>query len=170
MAHDRRKFSQTLLGIVDTFMVAALGAAIQIMYFGIAALSATSVGSSVLVAKRLAQKSEHRLVCLPSNQSLVWSIIISIPLILVGLFATKPIIAIFGMDPDVSDIGVEYLHVTMGTAVVLTLLVLGGGVLRGAGDSRTPMLVTAFANIINNYLDLWIDFWRIGHARTWCGR
>src|SRR5262249_41398977 len=28
-------------------------------------------------------------------------------------------------------------------------LVIGGGVLRGAGDSRTPMLVTAFANVVN---------------------
>jgi putative MATE family efflux protein len=53
------------------------------------------------------------------------------------------------MEPDVARIGAEYLQVTMGTVVVLVALVIGGGVLRGAGDSRTPMVVTAIANILN---------------------
>jgi MATE family multidrug resistance protein len=33
--------------------------------------------------------------------------------------------------------------------VVLVALFIGGGVLRGAGDSRTPMRVTALANLLN---------------------
>jgi putative MATE family efflux protein len=37
----------------------------------------------------------------------------------------------------------------MGTVVVLVGLFIGGGVLRGAGDSRTPMRVTALANLVN---------------------
>ena len=37
----------------------------------------------------------------------------------------------------------------MGTVVVLVALLIGGGVLRGAGDSRTPMTVTAIANLLN---------------------
>lgn len=154
-------FLQTLLGIVDTFMVAALGAAIQIMYFVIAALSATSVGSSVLVAQAVGAK-ELTQASVFAKQSLVWSVIVSIPLILVGLFATEPVIAVFGMEPDVSAIGVEYLRVTMGTVVVLTLLVLGGGVLRGAGDLRTPMLVTAFANVVNIVLTYGLIFGELG--------
>jgi putative MATE family efflux protein len=49
----------------------------------------------------------------------------------------------------VARIGADYLRVTMGTVVVLVALILGGGVLRGAGDSRTPMIVTAIANVLN---------------------
>ena len=37
----------------------------------------------------------------------------------------------------------------MGTVVVLVALLIGGGVLRGAGDLRTPMMVTAIANVLN---------------------
>jgi len=162
-------FLQTLLGIVDTFMVASLGAvalagvgsAIQVMFFVVAALSATSVGSSVLVAQAVGAQKLGQASRL-AKQSLVWSIIISIPLILVGLFAAEPIIAIFGMEPEVSAIGVEYLQVTMGTVVILTLLVLGGGVLRGAGDSRTPMLVTALANVVNIALTYGLIFGELG--------
>ncbi|MCB0057140.1 MAG: hypothetical protein KDE45_08950, partial [Caldilineaceae bacterium] len=52
-------FLQTMLGIVDTLLVAQLGtaaiagvgSALQVMFFVVAALSAMSVGSSVLVAQ-----------------------------------------------------------------------------------------------------------------------
>lgn len=149
-------FMQTLLGITDTVMVARLGpealagvgAATQLMFFVISALSATSVGSSVLVAQAYGAHNLARASQL-AKQSLVWSLFISIPLVLLGLFAAEPLIAIFGMEPEVTAIGVDYLRVTMGTVFVLTLSLLGGGVLRGVGDSRTPMLISMLANVIN---------------------
>ena len=55
----------------------------------------------------------------------------------------------FGLEPNVAQIGVQYLQVTMGTVVVLVALFIGGGVLRGAGDARTPLRVTALANLLN---------------------
>lgn len=162
-------FLQTLLGIVDTLMVSMLGAAalagvgsaIQIMFFVISALSATSVGSSVLVAQAFGANDLARAGSL-AKQSLTWSVIISIPLIIVGLFATEQIIGVFGMEPEVSQIGVDYLRVTMGTVSVLTLLTLSGGVLRGAGDSRTPMLATAAANLVNVVLSYGLIFGALG--------
>ncbi len=162
-------FLQTLLGVVDTLMVAQLGAeaiagvgaAIQIMFFIISALSAISVGSSVLVAQAVGAQAFARAGRL-AKQSLVWSVIISIPLIVAGLFSAEWLIAIFGMEPAVSAIGTEYLQVTMGTVVVLTLLLLGGGVLRGAGDSRTPMLITACANLVNVVPTYGLIFGRLG--------
>jgi multidrug resistance protein, MATE family len=149
-------FLQTMLGIVDTIMVARLGpgalagvgGAIQIMFFIISALSATSVGSSVLVAQSIGARDLARASKL-AKQSLVWSVIISIPLLLIGLLVAGPIIAVFGMEAEPSKIGEDYLRVTMGTLSVLTLMLLGGGVLRGIGDSRTPMLITLLANVVN---------------------
>jgi MATE family multidrug resistance protein len=84
-----------------------------------------------------------------AKQSVVWSVLISIPLVAAGLLLVRPVMDVFGMEPAVTEIGVAYLQVTMGTVVVLTLLILGGGVLRGAGDSRTPMQITARINVIN---------------------
>ena len=149
-------FLETMLGVVDTWLVAGLGAvalagvgtAIQVMFFIIATLSSISVGSAVLVAQAVGARTFERASAL-AKQSLVWSIFISLPLILVGVLAGHRIIGIFGVAPEVQVIGEAYLRVTMGTMVVLTLLLIGGGVLRGAGDTRTPMLVTAFANVIN---------------------
>jgi putative MATE family efflux protein len=84
-----------------------------------------------------------------ARQSLIWSVILSIPLALLGFSLAGPIIGIFGVTPEVASVGSGYLRVSMGTVVVLVALIIGGGVLRGAGDSRTPMLVTLVANIVN---------------------
>jgi putative MATE family efflux protein len=162
-------FLQTMLGIVDTIMVARLGpgalagvgSAIQIMFFIISALSATSVGSSVLVAQAFGAHDFARASRL-AKQSLVWSVIISIPLLLIGLIAAEPIISIFGMEPEPSKIGADYLRVTMGTLSVLTLMLLGGGVLRGVGDSRTPMLISMLANVVNVIFTYGLIFGELG--------
>lgn len=147
---------ETLLGIVDTLLVAGLGTAaiagvgssLQIMFFVLAALAALSVGSSILVAQAVGARDLARASRL-ARQSLLWSVLLSVPLALVGYGLAGPIIGVFGMEPDVARIGVDYLQVTMATVVVLVALVIGGGVLRGAGDSRTPMVVTAIANVVN---------------------
>jgi multidrug resistance protein, MATE family len=147
---------ETLLGIVDTLLVAGLGTAaiagvgsgLQIMFFILAALSALSVGSSILVAQAVGARDLGQAGRL-ARQSLMWSLLLSIPLALAGLALAGPIIGVFGMEPEVAAIGADYLRVTMGTVVVLVALIIGGGVLRGAGDSRTPMVVTAIANVVN---------------------
>ena len=162
-------FLQTMLGIVDTLLVAQLGtaaiagvgSALQIMFFVIAVLSAISVGSSVLVAQAVGANNYRRASVL-ARQSLLWSVVISIPLAAVGLFAAKPIIGIFGMEDAVTTIGADYLRVVMGTVVVLTLMLLSSAVLRGAGDSRTPMLITAIANVVNVVLVYGLIFGKWG--------
>lgn len=155
-------FLQTMLGIVDTLFVARLGAeaiagvgtALQVMFFVIAALSALSVGSAVLVAQAVGAGKLDRASHL-ARQTILWSVCFSAPLALIGLLAAAPIISIFRLEPAVADIAVEYLRVTMATVVVLVVLFIGGGALRGAGDSQTPMRVTAMANGLNVLLD-WV--------------
>jgi multidrug resistance protein, MATE family len=162
-------FLETMLGIVDTWFVAFLGAAAlagvgaatQLMFFVIAALSAVAVGSAVLVAQAVGARSfgeANRL----AKQSLVWAVILSLPLVLIGLFASEALIGIFGMEPEVNVIGIDYLRVTMGTVFVLVLRFIVGGVMRGAGDSRTPMLTTLLANALNVFLDYALIFGEFG--------
>src|SRR5215211_1235965 len=149
-------FLETLLGIVDTLLVAGLGAvaiagvgsALQVMFFMISALSALAIGSAVLVAQAVGAGDTARAGRL-GRQSLIWSVLFSIPLTFVGFLLSGPIIGLFGLEPQVAQIGVQYLQVTMATVVVLVALFIGGGVSRGAGDSRTPMRVTAMANLLN---------------------
>jgi MATE family multidrug resistance protein len=147
---------QTLLGVVDTILVAGLGAvalagvgtALQVIFVVTAALSALSVGASVLVAQAVGAE-EYTAADRFARQSLIWSVVISLPLAAFGLRFTMPIIQLFGLPADVARVASDYLHVTFGTISAIVVLLIGGGVLRGAGDSRTPMLITLLANVIN---------------------
>jgi MATE family multidrug resistance protein len=162
-------FLETLLGIIDTLLVAGLGSvaiagvgsALQIMFFLISALSALAIGSSVLVAQAVGAGDTARAGRL-GRQSLIWSVLFSIPLSLSGFLLSQPIIGLFGLEPQVAAIGVQYLQVTMGTVVVLVALFIGSGVLRGAGDSRTPLRVTALANLVNIPLAYGLIFGHFG--------
>ena len=162
-------FLQTMLGIVDTLLVARLGAealagvgaAIQIMFFVISALSATSVGANVLVAQAFGAHAIDD-ASRYAKQALAWSVIMSIPLAIAGFYGAWFMVSVFGMEPEVTKVGADYLRVTMGTVVVLSLMFLGSGVMRGAGNSRTPMLVVAIANVINIFLTYGLIFGKFG--------
>src|SRR5262245_66373440 len=83
---------ETLLGIVDTLLVAGLGTAaiagiggsLQIMFFVLAALSALSIGSAILVAQAVGANAFDRASRL-ARQSLLWSGILAVPPAPVGL-------------------------------------------------------------------------------------
>ncbi|MDE0142768.1 MAG: MATE family efflux transporter [Caldilineaceae bacterium] len=158
-------FLETMLMVVDTWMVAQLstaaiagvGTSVQVLFFIIAALGALSVGSSVLVAQAYGAGKLVEAARL-ARQSIVWSVILSLPLALTGFLLAGPVIGLFGVEADVARIGKEYLQVTMATVVVLIVLMIGGGALRGLGDSQTPMRVTALANFVNVFLTYGLIF------------
>jgi MATE family multidrug resistance protein len=147
---------QTFLGIADTWLVASLGtvalagvgAALQVVYVVLAALSALAVGASVLVAQAVGAGSLGEASRL-ARQALIWSVLIAVPITALGLPLTGGLVGLFGLAPDVAAVARDYLGVTMGAIVALTVMVLASAVLRGAGDSRTPMLVTLLSNVVN---------------------
>src|SRR5947207_9113208 len=109
-------FLETLLGIIDTLLVAGLGvvaiagvgSALQVMFFLISALSALAIGSAVLVAQAVGAGDTAQAGRL-GRQSLIWSVLFSIPLSLCGFLLSGPIIGLFGLEPGVAQIGVQYL-------------------------------------------------------------
>jgi len=149
-------FLQTLLGIVDTILVAGLGVAalagvgtaMNVTFILIGAMMALTVGASVLVAQAVGAK-EYVVANQFAKQAIILAILISLPISLLGFIFGAPVIALFGLEPDASNIALEYLHVTVGTIAVLTVMLLASSVLRGAGNSRTPLFVTIVVNLIN---------------------
>src|SRR5260221_473962 len=147
---------QTTLGIVDTIMVGRLGAdalagvgtSQQFLFFLIAILSAVSIGSSIMAAQAVGAKdlpTARRI----AKQSLTWALAIAAPLAILGSIFSHSLLQILGVTDAVADIGGNYLGITMLTGIVLVVPFTAGGVLRGAGDTRTPLYATFCANIVN---------------------
>ena len=146
----------TLVGAVDTFMVARLGAAavagvgtgFEIVFFIISILSAIDIGATVLVSQAIGAGDQRRANHL-GRQAIVWGLVLAIP-VSIGMFVAAPaIIGLFGTERDVAVAATTYLQITAATSVALFLSFVCGAVLRGAGDSRTPLAAAVLANIIN---------------------
>jgi putative MATE family efflux protein len=83
------------------------------------------------------------------KQSILLGLALGALLALVGVPLSKPMVAAMGAAPDVVELGGGYLQIVFLTAVALTLTFVLGAALRGAGDSRTPMLVALGINAVN---------------------
>jgi putative MATE family efflux protein len=147
---------QTLVGAVDTFMVARLGAfavagvgiGFEVVFFIISILSAIAVGATVLVAQAIGAGDRERANDL-ARQAIGWGVILSAPVSLLLYVASPYIVGLFGAAADVSRAATVYMEITAATSVVLFLSFVCGAVLRGAGDSRTPLAASVLANVVN---------------------
>ncbi|WP_446924590.1 MATE family efflux transporter, partial [Klebsiella pneumoniae] len=79
----------------------------------------------------------------------MWSFIIFTPMAVMGVILAPGLAGIFGLPPDATAMTASYLSVSLGAVPVLAMLMMSSGVLRGAGDARTPMYVTIGANVVN---------------------
>jgi multidrug resistance protein, MATE family len=147
---------QTMVGAVDTFMVARLGAAavagvgtgFEIVFFIISILSAIDIGATVLVSQAIGAEERHRANHL-ARQAIVWGLLLAVPVSVAMYFAAPSIIGLFGTESDVAAAATTYLQITAATSVALFLSFVCGAVLRGAGDSRTPLAAAVIANVVN---------------------
>src|SRR5687768_3694803 len=160
---------QTAIGIVDTLFVAkvsdealaGVGTALQLIFIGIVVMSAVSVGASVLVAQAVGAQDVGRSRSL-ARQALMLAGLVSVPLTLFGVLFARQAIAPFGLDSDVEVIAVDYWRVSALTISSMVGMFVISAVLRGAGDTKTPMRATLLANVINGALAYPLIFGALG--------
>jgi putative MATE family efflux protein len=147
---------QTLLGVVDLVMVGKLGAAaiagvgtsLQIMFLVIAALSSVTVGTTVLVARYTGAGQTQEAVR-TAKQSLVLGVALAALITVLGHVGAHTAIAVLGATPEVVRTGGDYLDVVAQMSIFLVVQLVCASALRGAGDTRTPMIVTGLVNLVN---------------------
>lgn len=163
---------QTMLGFVDLVFVgqlgpdaiAGVGLGNQLMFLLQVSFMGLSVGNQALVARAIGagDKADAERI---AKQSLVLSVLLSVVIGAVGIVYSDSIIAVMGATADVTAIGGAFLRVVSAFSIVMGIMLVGGGTLRGSGDTRTPMLITAFINVINIALDYFLIFGNAGFPR-----
>ncbi len=120
----------SVVGRIDSF------AALPAMNFA-AALSS-------FVGQNLGAKKPHR-VKKGFIATLIMTSIISIFVSIIVLFFGRHIMNAFTSDLNVIDIGYKYLVIVCSFYIIFTAMFSVGGVMRGAGDTLIPMLITLLA-------------------------
>jgi putative MATE family efflux protein len=147
---------QSILGLVTILMVGRLGAAavaavgssMQLQIVFISAFFSLSMGATVLAAHAFGAGRTDT-ADLIAKQALLAGVTLSLIFtVLVMLFATQ-MIALLGADQEVIADGARFMRWSAVSFVFMAVMFILGGVLRGVGDTRTPMLITVGINIIN---------------------
>lgn len=84
-----------------------------------------------------------------TTQALLLGTLLGIPIAIVGILFSNQLIALFGAEPSVVELGGTYLAIILATAPARHISLIGAKVLQGAGDTKSPMYVNLFVNIMN---------------------
>lgn len=151
---------QTIVGFVDTlFMsklglveVAAVGVTNAILAVYLAVFMAMGIGASSLIAKSVGSGDLAKAQAI-ARQSTWISAILGIAFGIVTLFFAEPLLRIMGAEPNVLADGVVYFRIVAIPSIFISLMTIFGSILRSAGNTKTPMKVGIWVNLIHIVLD-----------------
>ena len=152
----------TLVSIVDTAMVGAIGAhatsAVALVasptWVVNAAVQGASAGCSVLVAHRVGADNWDG-ARRGARESMMIGLMMGLFFLVVMELLSVHIPVWMGGEADICPLSTTYLRIVAAGYPLYIMGLVTCGAIRGAGDTSTPMRITATANILNmilNYL------------------
>ncbi|TBL97981.1 EmmdR/YeeO family multidrug/toxin efflux MATE transporter [Hafnia alvei] len=147
-----------LMGVLSTFLVswigkeamAGVGLADSFNMVIISFIAAVDLGTTVVVAFSLGTRDRRRARA-AARQSLVLMTVVAL-LLAAGIhLAGEHIIDVIAGDatPEVKTLALSYLQTTVWSYPAAAIALIGSGALRGAGNTKIPLLVNGGMNILN---------------------
>ncbi|MEQ6353190.1 MATE family efflux transporter [Lysinibacillus sp. M3] len=156
---------QTVVGFVDTLFVAklgvievtAVGIANAVLAVYIALFMALSVGTSSLIARRIGAEDIEGAKTIARNATWI-SLLIGLILGVVTFFFNEPLLQIMGASDEVIGVAVPYFKIVGIPAFLISFMFTFGSILRATGDTKTPMTVSIWINVLHIVLDYLLIF------------
>ncbi|AJQ98275.1 Putative inner membrane protein [Enterobacteriaceae bacterium bta3-1] len=147
-----------LMGVLSTFLVswigkeamAGVGLADSFNMVIISFFAAVDLGTTVVVAFSLGTRDRRRARA-AARQSLVLMTVVALVLAAGIHLAGEQIIDVIAGDatPEVKGLALSYLQTTVWSYPAAAIALIGSGALRGAGNTKIPLLVNGGMNILN---------------------
>ncbi|QOR35969.1 MATE family efflux transporter [Clostridium sp. 'deep sea'] len=158
----------TFVGIVDMAMVgrlgpssiAAVGLGTQIVMIATSAFAAIRTGTTALVARHIGAKDEDGANVI-ARQSVTMTIILTVTTFVIFYIFAEGSLKLLGAKPDVVAVGIGYIRWRSFGLVFSLITMIFTSMLRGCGDTKTPMYVNIVINILNpifNYIFIFGNF------------
>ncbi len=153
---------QQLYNVVDSIIVgnvlgkealAAVGASFPVIFVLVSLLIGISSGITVVVSQYFGAK-QYENVVKAINTFYVFIFSASIIMSGLGIYFSRDIFIALRLPNEILDQAVDYLQIYLGGMIFMFGFYGTNAVLRGMGDSRTPLYFTIFSTILNIALDL----------------
>ena len=153
-------FFQSLLNITDAFWLGKVGAEAlaavsvswPIIFIVIALASGLSIGANALVA-RYYGAGDLKTASLVAENSVILGAGFSVLITIVGLVISPSLFIYMGVTGVVFDFALQYTNVLFWSSALMFISFILSSILRGEGDTKTPMKIGIAVNIVNFILD-----------------
>lgn len=137
-----------MIGRLGTAPVAAVGLAGALSFIISMIFSALNVGTTALVARSFGakEKAEAREV---AGQSIFISLIFGLTISPFIVYFADNILVLMSAEENVVALGSGYLKIVLSFFIFRLIILTGTSIFRGAGDTRTPMIITLITNCVN---------------------
>ncbi len=132
--------------------LAAVSVSAPIIFALIALVMGLTIATTVLVSQYFGARQPEKVVRTVNNSLLLLTVLGLLTTIL-GIAFRRAILVAINTPPEVLEEAVSYLAVYLVGLVPMFLYNAAGAVLRGLGDSRTPLRFLVYATVMNIVLD-----------------
>ncbi len=132
---------------------AAIGLAGQIWFFMILLVVALSAGTNALVS-RFWGAGEIENTITAARQSIIFSVIFGISVMIVGMIICRPLLHVLGASPEVEELGWQMLRFDMLGQPLICIHWVSNAIFRARGNTRTPMItagIVCFFVVLLNF-------------------
>lgn len=146
----------SLIGMADMIMVsrigpaaiAAVGLSNQPMMFAMAIFMALNVGTTAVVARHVGA-NESDAANETARQSLILVGLLGVIMATIMFFSAEWILLFMGAEPDTMAHAVTYFRIVSVSMIFNTIQMSVNSMVRGAGDTKSPMSNNMTVNVIN---------------------
>jgi putative MATE family efflux protein len=137
-----------MIGRLGTAPVAAVGLAGALSFIITMIFTALNVGTTALIARSFGakQKAEAKKV---AGQSILISLVFGLTISPFIFYFADNILILMSAEESVVALGSSYLKIVLSFFIFRLIILTGTSIFRGAGDTRTPMVITLVTNCVN---------------------
>ncbi|NOU98275.1 MATE family efflux transporter [Paenibacillus sp. LMG 31456] len=139
--------SMILVGRVGPEAVATVGLTSQPYFLLLAIFMTLNVGTTVIVARSVGSgkiMEANR----AASQAFALNIVLSVLVVALGYFFAADLLRMMGAGEDVVAHGLQYAEIIFLSVGFNTISMALTAILRGAGDTRTPMKINVLSNVL----------------------
>ncbi|HVP56981.1 MAG TPA: MATE family efflux transporter [bacterium] len=141
--------------------IAGVGICATLIFAFVAIFNSVAVASTTVVAQAKGA-GVPGLVEKGAAQSILLSVLLGVISGGAGALVARPTMSLMGAAGAVQDYGVIYMRPVLLASPLYAIALTGGGILRGSGDTRTPMIFTLVSNSLKIVLSWFLVFGKAG--------
>jgi len=153
---------QQLFSIVDSIIVgnfvgkealAAVGASFPVIFVMVSMIIGIVIGTTVVISQYFGAKDFVK-VKRAIDTMYIYTLVAGIVSSIAGVILSEPLLRLLGLPEDIMPQAVQYLRIYLSGIIIFFGYNGTSAVLRGLGDSKTPLYFLIIATVANIILDL----------------